>query len=217
MTTKKVVIIDYKLGNLFSVQQACLNIGLDVKISSKKEDIISADALILPGVGAFADAMDNLTKSDLVSPIKDFIASGKPFMGICLGLQLLFSESEEFGASKGLGIIPGTVKKFKVLDGAERKIRVPHIGWNSLIKAEENTWSSSPLSGIRDGEYMYFVHSYFVSPESNDIVVSRTVYEGVDYCSSIQKKNIFAAQFHPEKSAFQGLKIYWNWANEFLD
>ncbi|WP_295127407.1 imidazole glycerol phosphate synthase subunit HisH [uncultured Chitinophaga sp.] len=208
---KKVVIVDYQLGNLFSVKQALLNVGLDVVISSQADDINDADAVVLPGVGAFADAMSNLAKMGLVDPLKNYIAGGKPFMGICLGLQLLFTNSEEFGDSKGLDIIPGTVKKFKPSPEFP-VLKVPQISWNQIGKPEGRSWDDSPLGESKEGEYMYFVHSYYVEPQDHKVALTETTYGDVKYVSSILKKNIFACQFHPEKSAEEGLKIYKRWA-----
>jgi len=207
--SKKVVIIDFQLGNLFSVHQACLNFRIDAVISSDKSIVLNADAIILPGVGAFGDAMNSLIKLDLVKPIQDFVSGGKPFMGVCLGLQLLFTESEEFGSHKGLNIIKGTVKKFPAFDSDHLKIRVPQIAWNQI--SQKKTWSRTPLKGIREEEYMYFVHSYYVCPENTDDTLAETTYGGLQYCSAVSKNNIFATQFHPEKSAAEGLKIYKNW------
>jgi imidazole glycerol-phosphate synthase subunit HisH len=206
---KKVTIIDYQLGNLFSVEQACNTIGLNAKISSKKEDIINADALILPGVGAFIEAMKNLKNLDLISPIKDAVQQNKPIFGICLGQQLLFSESEEFGSGKGLDIIPGRIRKFSKEMTTER-IKVPQIAWNKVYQFQKS-WKDTALCELKDGEYMYFVHSYFVSPETEDSILTKTNYCGVEYCSAIQKNNIFATQFHPEKSSTKGISIYRNW------
>lgn len=208
---KKIVIVDYNLGNLFSVNQALTNIGLNVKISSKAEDIGSADAIVLPGVGAFSDAMNSLQGLNLINPLKEFASSGKPFLGICLGLQLLFSESEEFGITKGLGFVNGRVKRFSNnnRDGETRK--VPQIAWNQIHKIKNNSWENTPLNVIKEGEFMYFVHSFYVEPVES-VGLSQTNYEGQIYVSSIQKNNLFACQFHPEKSAQEGLKIYNSWA-----
>jgi glutamine amidotransferase len=208
---KKTVVIDYNLGNLFSVNQALTNIGLDVKISSKVEDIEFADALILPGVGAFNDAMNNLRELNLITPIKESIHHGKPFLGICLGLQLLFTESEEFGFTNGLDLVKGKVKRFSNnnRDGEIRK--VPQIAWNQINKIGERSWHNTPLCNIKEGEFMYFVHSFYVVPEE-PVALTQTDYDGQNYVSSLLTKNIFACQFHPEKSAHEGLKIYNNWA-----
>ena len=207
---KKIVIIDYQLGNLFSVKQACDAVGMDVKVSSLKNDILSADALVLPGVGAFREAMNNLEKLDLVEPIKNKVKSGTPLLGICLGLQLLFTKSEEFGSGYGLNLIPGTIKKFpKEVDG--RKIKVPHITWNQIYKADYS-WQDTPLKELNDKEFMYFIHSYYVKPDDKNCILTYTNYEMVEFCSSVIKNNIFATQFHPEKSAGNGITIYKNWS-----
>ena len=159
---KKVAIIDFKVGNIFSVVQACEKIGLTVEVTSDYNTILSSDGVILPGVGAFGDAMKNLEDQNLVVTIKDFIKTGKPFMGICLGLQLLFTYSEEFGTHKGLDIINGWVKKFD-----NSKDKVPQIGWNKIYKSS-NDWKKTPLNNTINNEYMYFVHSYYVKPYDED-------------------------------------------------
>lgn len=210
----KIAIIDYEMGNLFSVQRACEHIGVNAVITEDKSAITKADGVILPGVGAFGDAMVNLKKKDLIKPIKDFIETGKPFMGICLGLQLLFSESEEFGIHTGLDIIKGSVIKFPVKNPNGEMLRVPQVGWNRIFKpdiTQEDWWDETPLKNLSDGEFMYFVHSYYAVPSETEIVLSTTSYEGVPFCSSILWKNVFACQFHPEKSAVRGLRIYENW------
>lgn len=207
---KKVVIIDYQLGNLFSVKQACDTVGMNATISSDKEDILNADALILPGVGAFNEAMTNLKSLDIENPIKDMVAAGKPLFGICLGQQLLFSESEEFGAGKGLDLIPGLIKRFPELL-EDKKIKVPHIAWNRIY-ADNYDWSKTPLHELDNKEFMYFVHSYYVKPDDNACRLTLTNYDDIEFCSSVIKDNIFATQFHPEKSAEKGVSIYKNWA-----
>ncbi len=205
----KVVIIDYGMGNLFSVKLACEKVGMDALISNDKSEILKASALILPGVGAFGDAMETLEKSDLASAIKEFIDSGKPFLGICLGMQLLMTESEEFGIHKGLGIIKGRVVKF-----SSKKDKVPQVGWNKVSKLENGTnWEGTLLRGLSEKDYMYFVHSFYVLPASKDVILSETNYADLKYCSSLQDKNVFACQFHPEKSGEKGLMIYKNLNN----
>ncbi|MFH1428690.1 MAG: imidazole glycerol phosphate synthase subunit HisH [Candidatus Margulisiibacteriota bacterium] len=211
----KVAIVDFGLGNLFSVKRACEQVGLTAFITGDKTELLNADAAVLPGVGAFGDAMANLEQLDMISPIKDFIDSGKPLMGICLGMQLLMSESEEFGSNKGLDIIKGSVVKFPGRGEDGRMIKVPQVGWNQIHKPEhssEKIWSGSPLKGFNDGEFMYFVHSFYTVPDSYDVVLTQTSYTGIDYCSGLQYKNVFACQFHPEKSAVKGIQIYSNWA-----
>jgi glutamine amidotransferase len=207
---KKVVVIDYQLGNLFSVNQALINIGLDVKITSDPEDVINADAIVLPGVGAFKDAMVNLKNMGLIEPIKNSVESGKTFLGICLGLQLLFTKSEEFGSSEGLNIIPGEVIRFK--NDTQSNLKVPQIAWNTINQVKKFGWEETPLYNISNGEDMYFVHSYYVKPDNDEVILTETTYGGLKYASSIFKDNIFACQFHPEKSANEGLKLYKNWA-----
>ena len=207
---KKVVIIDYQLGNLFSVKQACDTVGVNAEISSNREDILNADALILPGVGAFIEAMNNLQSLDLIEAIKGKVNNGTPIFGICLGLQLLFSKSEEFGSGSGLDLIPGIIKKFPD-HIKDRKIKVPHITWNQVYKFN-NYWQETALKELKDFEFMYFIHSYYVKPDNDSCILTNTNYDGIEFCSSVIKDNIFATQFHPEKSADKGISIYKNWA-----
>ena len=207
---KNVVIIDYQLGNLFSVKQACDTVGINAKISSRREEILNADALILPGVGAFIEAMNNLKKFGLDTAIQNKVTCGTPIFGICLGQQLLFTESEEFGAGKGLDLISGLIKRFpEALD--KRKVKVPHIAWNTIFKLNQE-WNISALCDLNNNDFMYFIHSYYVKPIDESCVLTLTNYDGIEFCSSILKNNIFATQFHPEKSADKGISIYKNWA-----
>lgn len=207
---KNITILDYKMGNLFSVKNAFLSFGVDTKISSEKSDINDSDALIIPGVGAFGEAIDNLRKLDLISPIIDFYESGRPLLGICLGLQLLFEESEEFGHYKGLGIVKGSVNKFQSFN--DGKIKVPHMGWNKIHNEHSaETWNASPFRHISSEVFMYFVHSYFVTPQEKEVVLTSTEYAGTSFCSSIIFNNVFACQFHPEKSGKVGIEIFKNW------
>lgn len=209
-TIKKVTIVDYHLGNLFSVKQACDVVGMNASITSSAEDIYAADAIILPGVGAFREAMNNLDELNLIEPIKKSVAEGRPIFGICLGLQLLFTESEEFGSGNGLDLIKGVIKKFPPVYN-EEKVRVPQIGWNKVYK-DQLAWENTALKDIDENEFMYFVHSYYAEPTGNDTVITKTNYAGIEYCSGVMRDNIFATQFHPEKSAAKGLTIYKNWA-----
>jgi len=208
---RRVAILDCGMGNLFSVAQACEHVGLEGMITSEAGELKQAAGVILPGVGAFADAMGTLERLKLIEPIHDFIASGKPFMGICLGMQLLFDKSEEFGLYQGLGVIPGVVVRFPA------KNKVPEVGWNTIRPPRNKNaqyWDDTALGNILPGEFMYFVHSYYCQPVNPDIVLSVTEYADVEYCSSIVWKNIYASQFHPEKSAHQGLRVYSNWAKK---
>lgn len=215
---KTVAIVDYGMGNLFSVGQACCHVGLDAIITSSREEILSADAVILPGIGAFGDAMTTLNRLDLVGVLRDVAASGTPLIGICLGLQLLMTESFEFGRHQGLGMIPGQVVRFDNPTEGNRKLKVPQVGWNRVHQVgfagngHVSAWANSPLSGIADGEFMYFVHSYIVQPEDPAVTLSTSSYGQIQFCSSARIKNIFACQFHPERSGTEGLKIYRNLA-----
>ena len=193
------ILIDYGMGNLRSVSKALEKVGFSVKVSSDPEEVKKAEVLVLPGVGAFRDAMENLKKLGLLKEILRHIEKGKPYMGICLGLQLLFERSYEFGETEGFGVLEGEVVLLPP------KVKVPHIGWNQL-------WRQKPsdlLNGIKEGEYFYFVHSYHVVPKRQDIILTTTDY-GVDFVSSIEYENIFAVQFHPEKSQKAGLRLLEN-------
>lgn len=208
--SKKIVIVDYGLGNLFSIKQACKYLGYNTVLSSEANTILDAANLILPGVGSFEIAMKKLNEHNLVDTLKSYVKSGKPIMGVCLGMQLFFDESNEFGKHQGLGLIEGEVVRFPdVVDGIN--IRVPHIGWNKIYH-KDSDWSKSPLQNINDESLMYFVHSYFVKPVSKEDILSYTVYKGFEFCSAVRKDNIFGFQFHPEKSGKEGLDIY----NNFL-
>jgi len=204
---KKVAIIDYQLSNLCSVKAACDEVGLDARITSNIDEILNSDAAILPGVGSFGPAMHNLKKMGLDDAIKRFIKSKKHFFGVCLGLQLLFESSEEFGFNRGLGILKGKVNKFSPKIIRKGKYPVPHVGWSKIYR-DKNNWKETPLSNCRRGEYMYFVHSYYVEPQDQDVILSVSTYGEKQYCSSVKKGNIFATQFHPEKSGKKGLLIY---------
>lgn len=197
---KKTVIIDYGMGNLRSVYKALLKVGFkDVEVTNSKDRVNKADIIVLPGVGAFKDAMKNLRNLSLIDPIIKGIKEGKPFMGICLGMQLLFERSYEFGVEEGFSIFRGEVKLLPA------SVKIPHMGWNQVwIRKKDGIFK-----GIRGGSYFYFVHSYRVVPEDEDIVASTTDY-GEYFVSAIEKENIWAVQFHPEKSQKLGLKVLGN-------
>jgi glutamine amidotransferase len=197
----KIVIIDYGMGNLRNVQRGFERIGLEAKLTRNKKEIQRASAIVLPGVGAFKDCMINLEKYGMVESLLRSIEKGKPYLGICLGLQILFSESEEFGSHKGLDLIKGRVVRFK----SDPEHKVPHMGWNTVEIEREVPM----LQGIVSGDFFYFVHSYYVIPEEKQWISSFTNY-GLSFVSSIWKENIFATQFHPEKSQHKGLKILEN-------
>lgn len=193
-----IVIIDYGMGNLRSVQKAFERVGFAAKISSNPNDLMKADKVVLPGVGAFHACMENLKKSNLIEPIREVIRQKKPFLGICMGLQVLFEEGEEFGKHPGLGILRGKVIRFKL----PKTYKIPHMGWNRIRKKNR----IDILEEIEDNSYFYFVHSYYVVPEDEKIIATTTDY-GKDFVSSIISDNIFACQFHPEKSQAVGLKL----------
>lgn len=204
-----IAIIDYGMGNLRSVQKAFERIGHSAVVTRDKKVIANADKIVLPGVGAFPDCMKNLADLGLIEPIIKGVEAGKPFLGICLGLQLLFTESEEFGTHKGLDIIEGRVIRFpEGLSSNGTRLKIPHMGWNE-IRMKKKT---PILDGIPDGSYLYFVHSYYVVPEDKETIATTTDY-GVEFVSSIWKDNIFACQFHPEKSQQAGLKILVNFGD----
>ena len=204
-----IAIVDYGMGNLRSVSKAFEKVGFSGVVTQDSSLIEKADGLVLPGVGAFKKAMENLEYLRLVGPILAFIRSGKPFLGICLGLQLLFSESEEFSLSKGLDVLKGKVIRFPFsLPGAplaKDSLKVPHMGWNSV----RITRKTQALEGIQEGTHFYFVHSYFPVPDDPEIITTTTDYGG-EFVSSVGKGNLFACQFHPEKSQSLGLQILQN-------
>lgn len=201
-----IAIVDYDMGNLRSVEKAFVKLGLEAKVTRSPKDILNASHIVLPGVGAFKDCMRNLDQYGLIDPLLKSIEAGKPFLGICLGLQLLFEESSEFGVHKGLGVLKGRVVRFPSA-GAEG-LKVPHMGWNSINKKKE-----SPLmKDIPEGEYFYFVHSYYAAPEDAGAALTTTDY-GLEFVSSIAKDNITACQFHPEKSQKAGLRVLKNFGS----
>ncbi len=209
----RAAVVDYGLGNLFSVGQACQCVGMEVVITSRREDILGADVVILPGVGAFGDAMATLRRLDLVEVLRDIADSDKPLVGICLGIQLLMSESCEFGNHEGLGIIKGQVVRFENPREGERTLKVPQVQWNRLFhvsneNGKDDPWKCTPLAGLAEGQFMYFVHSFFVRPADPTVVLSVSSYGHVEFCSSIRWRNVFACQFHPERSGVAGLKVY---------
>jgi imidazole glycerol-phosphate synthase subunit HisH len=195
-----IAIIDYGMGNLRSVQKGFERMGHEAVVTRDPKTILDASKVVLPGVGAFPDCMRNLEQFGLIDAVHKSIRAGKPFLGICLGLQLLFTESEEFGISKGLDIIKGRVIRFK--GPAFDTLKVPHMGWNSISVRRR----APALQDVPDGSHVYFVHSFHVVPEDKGVIATTTPY-GVDFVSSIWKDNIFATQFHPEKSQALGLSI----------
>ena len=193
-----ITIVDYQMGNLRSVQKAIERVGGSAQISSDPKVIANAEKLVLPGVGAFGDAMNEIRRRDLADPIRDFIASDRPFLGICLGLQLLFEKGYENGEHQGLGVIEGEGVRFDLPE----QFKVPHMGWNTVQKTKE----SPLLVDTPEGSHFYFVHSYYVRPSDPDVVALRCHY-GTDFCAMVQRGNLFATQFHPEKSQENGLQL----------
>jgi glutamine amidotransferase len=206
-----IAIIDYGMGNLRSVQKAFEAAGHQAVVTRDHHVLDDASHLVLPGVGAFGDCMANLDRYGLIEPIHRSIERGKPFLGICLGLQLLFTESHEFGVHKGLDIVAGTVKRFPSESNRGRddekagRLKVPHMGWNVV----DIRRPAPPLAGLENGAHMYFVHSYYVEPRDESIVATTTDY-GAPFVSSVWRDNVFACQFHPEKSQSVGLQIIRN-------
>ena len=200
-----IAVVDYGMGNLRSVVKGLEKVGVSAEVTADPAVVAAADGVVLPGVGAFGMAMEHLRAAGLDSVITAAIDAGKPFLGICLGLQLLFSESEEFGPVRGLGVIPGNVVRF-FPDGAPAGVKIPHMGWNGIQKATP----TPVLDGIPEGEYVYFVHSYYVAPDDPSVVATTTEYGGFRFTSSITRGNLFACQFHPEKSGAMGLRMLRN-------
>lgn len=195
-------IIDYGMGNLRSVEKGFLKVGVDAKVVTDPRSVNDAEAIVLPGVGAFRDCMKNLDRMKLIEPILKSVRDGKPYLGICLGLQMLFTESEEFGVYKGLDVLKGKVVRFQV------DLKVPHMGWNTVRLLKK-----PPIfDGIKDESYFYFVHSYYVAPDDEGIIAGTTDY-GINFTSMVWKDNIIATQFHPEKSQETGLKILKNFGD----
>ena len=202
-----IAIIDYGMGNLRSVQKGFEAVGAKAIVTSDSKKILSARSVVLPGVGAFKACMDNLKKFDLIDTVKRSVQSGKPFLGICLGLQLLFSQAEEFGSVSGLDILKGKVVGFKEAPNSDDPLKIPHMGWNNVVVKP-----SHPLfDSVPDQSYFYFVHSYYVVPEDKATVATTTNY-GIDFVSGVHHENIHAFQFHPEKSQQLGLTVLRNFS-----
>jgi imidazole glycerol-phosphate synthase subunit HisH len=197
-------IVDYGMGNLRSVQKAFEKIGADAQVVSSPADLKGTEKLVLPGVGAFRDAIAELKRTGLDRPVREHIAADKPFLGICLGLQLLFDVSYEDGQWEGLGVLPGKVVRF----ADQPDLKIPHMGWNSLEFAKP----ARIFEGVPEGSSVYFVHSYYVVPDDESGVAARTEH-GTRFVSAVAKNNLFATQFHPEKSQSVGLRVLTNFAS----
>ena len=200
-----ITIIDYEMGNLRSVEKAFEKLGHVARVSSNPEDLLTTDKIVLPGVGAFRDCINNLRAGGFVEPLLLHVESGKPLLGICVGMQMLFDESEEFGCHQGLGLVPGKVVRFpaRMEQGGER-LKVPHMGWNNIQIRQP-----APIfKDTADGSFVYFVHSYYCSADNLSDVAATCRYGDVEFCASVWRDNLMATQFHPEKSQTVGLKIF---------
>ena len=209
-----IAVIDYGMGNLRSVEKSLIKVGLDARVTRSPREIDDARGVVLPGVGAFRDCMANLDRFGLIAPVRRALQSGRPFLGICLGLQVLFTESEEFGRCEGLGFFRGKVVRFAddmpdpdAGPGAPA-LKVPHMGWNQVRRQQE----APILKGIPSDAHFYFVHSYYVAPEDPAIIATTTDY-GIEFASSVAAGNVFASQFHPEKSQRHGLALLRNFGD----
>jgi glutamine amidotransferase len=213
MENKKVAVIDYGLGNLLSVQRGLEKIGANPVVTSDIKTVKEATHVILPGVGAFPDAMRELIRLNMVETIRDISAAGTPILGICLGMQVLFEESNEFGPTKGIALISGKIVKIPNHHSKEGSTKIPHIGWSPICSSGLR-WGLSPIiKGIKEGAEFYFVHSYMAIPDNPQDKVAICLYCGLDIPAIIQKNNIFACQFHPEKSGEHGLRLLKNFCS----
>lgn len=217
---KMISIVDYGLGNLKSVARAFESFGGRAKIISTPDEVLEADFLVLPGVGAFKDGMEGLESRNLINAIIKFAQLKRPLLGICLGMQLFMTESEEFGINKGLNLIPGRVVPLKPVDEVQMEgYKVPNVGWNELLipsiksktkiisDEEDIIWKKTILSNIKEGDEVYFVHSFYIKPQNPEYILATTIYGGQEICAVIQRENVIGCQFHPEKSGEVGLQI----------
>ncbi|MBL7810756.1 MAG: imidazole glycerol phosphate synthase subunit HisH [Bacteroidetes bacterium] len=202
---KTIAVLDYGIGNVRSQLNALEAVGARGILTNNHDEILGADAVILPGVGAFRHGMENLEKHNLISVIHEYIRTGKPFLGICLGMQLLFEESDEFGHSKGLGLVAGKIQKLPL--PADGGLRLPHIGWKEIDEFENGGWADSILETTKPHSAFYFVHSYAAVPASSDTWLAKATFGEHTFCCAVKQGNIFGTQFHPEKSGESGLQI----------
>ncbi len=205
---KNVVVVDYGMGNIKSIQRGLSQVGVSAILSSDPEVIAVAGRLILPGVGAFNHGMKGLEDADLIVAIYEFVKTGNPLLGICLGMQMLLDQSDEYGNRQGLGLIPGAVRAIPRYDGSQYVRKTPHIGWSELkLSAHQNDWLGTCLEDIKYGEYFYFVHSYMAMLKDKADLLAHCEYEELSITAAIRRDNITGLQFHPEKSGKFGLKI----------
>ena len=211
----KVAIVDYGMGNIKSVQRGLEKVGASVNLTGDPEQYIHADCLVLPGVGAFENGMDGIKKAGMVEALGEFVQSGKPFLGICLGMQMLMEDSDEHGLHLGLGYIPGSVKRIPHQNEGSFVRKIPHIGWNNLRCASGGVpWEKSILRSVREKEFVYFVHSFMAVPVHNKHLLAQCDYEGLKVTAGVQKDNVTGLQFHPEKSGEAGLAILKEFVNQ---
>ncbi len=206
----RVTIVDYGVGNLFSVRGALEYCDAQPQFSSSPQAIENADRLLLPGVGAFADSMADMRDCNLVEPVLRFAETGRPLLGICLGMQMLMEESEEFGRHEGLGLVKGRVVPIPPNGADGEPHRIPHIGWNELRSSRPGTWDGTLLKDVQEGDSVYFVHSFMAVPEVSGHRVADCDYHGQKICAVLQRENVFGCQFHPEKSGEVGIQILRN-------
>lgn len=202
----KVTVIDYGIGNLFSIANALRHCSADMELTGDPAAVAGADRLILPGVGAFRDGMDGLHRRGLAEAISAFIARERPFLGICLGMQMMLDRSEEFGLYEGLGLIPGSAVRIEATGAEGRPHKIPHIGWSELARSGR-PWEGTLLEGISEGECAYFVHSYTAVPDGEEYRLADTFYDGRRLSAVIARGHVYGTQFHPEKSGAYGLKM----------
>lgn len=208
MKKEKIVVVDYGLGNLFSVQRALEHCGAAIVcVSSKIDDVVSADRLILPGVGAFEDGIRGLKNSGLIEPIKNHALSKKPMLGICLGMQMLATRSYEFGETQGLGLIEGDVIAIPNVTVDGTRLKIPHIGWASLHPRPQSSWDATVLQDLPVDGSVYLVHSFYIKPADSCDILAMATYGGHEITAAIQRENVIGCQFHPEKSGENGLKL----------
>lgn len=208
MKRSTIALLDYGIGNVKSISNALENIGASAVLTSDRTQVMDADAVILPGVGAFAQGMQNLNRYELLPVIHDFVKTGKPFMGICLGMQMLLEESEEFGITKGIGLIKGKVIRMPLAENATEKL--PHVSWNEITEPSPGRWKGTALNDVPDHTSVYFVHTFVASPADPADVLATTNYGGLDFCAAVHQDNIYGVQFHPEKSGEAGMQILKN-------
>lgn len=207
----RTAIVDYGMGNLFSVGRACEVAGMEVAITTDPRDLASAELVILPGVGAFGDAMVDLERAGMAEALRETVAEGRQLWGICLGLQLLFDRSEEMGDHAGLGLIPGTVARLpQTIEAGRATVKVPIVGWSGVLPAEGASWDGTPLDVVPGGTWMYFVHSFHARPSGTGIMVAEAPLPdgSARYCAAVSHGNVFATQFHPERSGEAGQRMY---------